>query len=86
MTSAIIAGALAMGYAVAGTFFLRFWRDTSDRLFALFALAFALLAVQRLLLAMFQEHPFAPNLYLVRLAAFVIILLAIIDKNRARRR
>jgi hypothetical protein len=41
-------GALAMAFAVAGLFFLRFWRDTKDRLFAFFALAFFALAANRL--------------------------------------
>ena len=36
----VATGAMAMGYAVAGLFFLRFWRDARDRLFGLFALAF----------------------------------------------
>jgi hypothetical protein len=32
---------------VAGLFFLRLWRQSHDRLFAWFAAAFALLAIQR---------------------------------------
>jgi hypothetical protein len=78
-----IAGILTMGNAIAALFFARFWRETSDRLFGFFAVAFALLAVQRALLAA------APALqisdlwsYVIRLAAFVLILVAIADKNR----
>ena len=33
-------GGLVMGCFVAGLFFLRFWRKTHDRLFAIFAIAF----------------------------------------------
>lgn len=81
--SPLISGLLVMGYAVAGLFFLRFWRETRDRLFGIFAGAFWLLALQRLLLALFQN----PNdeqvwLYGIRLLAFVLILFAIVDKNR----
>jgi hypothetical protein len=78
-----IAGLLTMGNAIAALFFARFWRETSDRLFGFFAAAFALLALQRALLAA------APSLgvsdlwsYVIRLAAFVLILIAIADKNR----
>lgn len=78
-----IAGLLTMGNAIAALFFARFWRETSDRLFGFFAAAFALLALQRALLAA------APALgvsdiwsYVIRLAAFLLILVAIVDKNR----
>ena len=76
---AFLSGALTMGYLVATLFFLRFWRESRDRLFAFFAAAFFLLATQRLLIALTEP---ADVLYLVRLAAFVLILVAIVDKNR----
>ncbi len=47
----LLAGALAMGFGVAGLFFLRFWRKTRDRLFALFALSFFVMALNRVVLA-----------------------------------
>jgi len=76
-----MSGALMMGYCVAAMFFMRFWRLTHDRLFVCFAAAFTLLAVQRLVLIVWSESDL---IYLVRLCAFVIILAAIVDKNRAR--
>ncbi|HEY0015094.1 MAG TPA: DUF5985 family protein [Longimicrobium sp.] len=82
----LVSGLLVMGYAVAGLFFLRFWRETRDRLFGIFAGAFWLLAVQRLLLALFQDPDNEQVwLYGIRLLAFVLILVAIIDKNRGGR-
>jgi hypothetical protein len=82
----IESGAIAMAFGVAGVFFLRFWRDTRDRLFALFALAFFVLAVHRVVLAVFAPHGTGGGqLYWVRFAAFALILLAIVDKNRSRR-
>jgi hypothetical protein len=82
----ISAGALAMGFGVAGLFFLRFWRDTRDRLFAFFALAFFVLAVNRVGTALYPDPADRGDyLYWVRLIAFLVILLAIIDKNRSRR-
>ena len=79
----LIAGALIAGYLVAALFFLRFWSASRDRLFVLFAAAFLLLAIQRVALAVTHdtlEHqtPF----YAVRLAAYVLILVAIVEKNR----
>jgi hypothetical protein len=80
----LMSGAIVMGYAVAGLFFLRFWRQTRDRLFLIFAIAFWLLGAQRLALVLtaqlIESHTW---LYLVRLFAFLLILLAIVDKNRA---
>lgn len=76
-------GAIAMASVVAALFFLRFWRDTGDRLFLIFAAAFLLLAVTRLGLAMSQvQQEGHTHWYWVRLVAFVLILLAIVDKNR----
>jgi len=74
-------GVLVTGYAVAGLFFLRFWRESRDRLFGWFASAFFLLAIQRILIA--TSEP-TTAVYGVRLLAFVLILWAIVDKNRAR--
>lgn len=66
--------------------FLRFWRQTTDRLFGLFSLAFVLLGVNLLLLAIISRTDESRHLvYLIRLAAFLVIIIAIADKNRARR-
>lgn len=76
-------GATSMGCIVAALYFLRFWRDTGERLFVLFGVAFAVLAVNRAALAL--THPSAeqtPYFYLARLAAFVLIAYAVVDKNR----
>jgi hypothetical protein len=80
----LISGAIVMGYGVAGLFFLRFWRETRDRLFLIFAGAFWLLGAQRLALA-FSGNVVEDDtgLYLVRLFAFLLILGAIVDKNRS---
>jgi hypothetical protein len=78
-----MAGAIAMGSAIAAIFFWRFWRDTGDRLFAMFGIAFFLLGLTRLGLVISQAHSESLTYwYWVRLAAFVLILFAIVDKNR----
>ena len=78
-----LSGALTMGFVVAGLFFLRFWRRTRDVLFLAFALAFWLLGLNQALLAL-SNIPVEERswLYLLRLAAFALILLAIAWKNR----
>jgi hypothetical protein len=79
-------GALAMGYAVAALFFARFWRRTRVALFGWFAVAFVLLAAQRVMLLVIVEAPGAmPWSYTVRLLAFVLILAGIWAQNRPPR-
>jgi uncharacterized membrane protein HdeD (DUF308 family) len=83
MLSGLVSGAIIMANVVAGLFFLKFWSQSQDRLFLLFALAFWILGVQRVLLALFVHQPDAhPYLYLLRLLGFLLIIFAIIDKNR----
>lgn len=76
-------GATAMGCVVAALFFIRFYRQSADRLFLFFGLAFTIFAANRLVLALLErEHEANTYVYLSRLLAFVMILFAIIDKNR----
>lgn len=78
--TAFVAGALTTGYLVAALFFLRFRRESGDRLFTIFAAAFALLGIQRFALFYFGSGA-GVWLYSLRLVAFALILFAIIDKN-----
>lgn len=79
----VSSGMLVAGYVFAALFFGRFWTQSRDRLFALFAMAFGLLAIQRLALSL-SAAPMEDRtmFYLLRLLAFAIIAFAIIDKNR----
>jgi hypothetical protein len=83
-TTNFMLGAIVMASVVAGLFFLRFWRRTRDRLFLMFAAAFWLMAVNWAALAFTQADEIRTAFYVVRLVAFVLILVAIIDKNRSR--
>jgi hypothetical protein len=81
----ILSGALAMAFVVTGLFFLRFWRQTGDRLFGLFAVSFFVMSINRMLMGMaVTASPHGDNHYWVRLLAFGLILVAILDKNRSR--
>jgi hypothetical protein len=80
-----LSGAVATGFLVCCLFFLRYWRRTGDSLFIYFALAFALLGFGEgmFTLANVQsEH--RVTIFLIRLAAFGIIIFAIARTNRRR--
>lgn len=83
MLNDFLSGTITMGFFVAGLFFLRFWKRTHDGLFIAFALAFWLLGLGQALLS-FTDIPVEERswLYLLRLAAFSLILISIWRKNR----
>lgn len=77
-----LSGMTAAGFLTAALFFFRFWTRTRDSLFANFGGAFVLLAVSQLLsLASDAPHDDKTWIYLVRLAAFTLLLVAIVGKN-----
>jgi hypothetical protein len=83
MNSDFLLGATTMGCLTVAVFFARFYRDTADRFFAWFALAFAVFAVNRFVLLFLDEEDEARTfVYLVRLLAFLLIIAAIVQKNR----
>jgi hypothetical protein len=80
-----LAGALTFGFALAALFFLRFWRDNRDGLFLAFAIAFLLFGAGQAILSLGSvPDELRSWVYLVRLAGFLIILAAILRKNRRR--
>ncbi len=82
-TSGFLQGASAICSVAIALFFLRFWRRSHDRLFLAFAIAFLIFAVSRTLLAFLPDDETRTYIYLLRLAAFLAILWAIVDKNRS---
>jgi hypothetical protein len=85
--SDFIAGLITMGFAVAALFFLRFWVRTADTLFATFAAAFALLALNQGLSTLIDfGREELGWVYLLRLAAFILIIVGIVQKNLATAR
>lgn len=81
-------GAVATMSFMAALFFFKFWRQTHDRFFLLFALAFLVDAADRTALGLLdaakQENE--PLFYLARLVTFGLILVAVLDKNLRSRR
>jgi len=79
VTRQFVDGMIVMGLLTGSSFFLRFWRDTRDRLFLFFSAAFVLLALTR---CVDDENSVVP--YLIRLSGYVIIIVGIVDKNLRR--
>jgi hypothetical protein len=78
-----VSGATMAAALVVALIFFRYWRQTHDRLFLGFALGFAVFAVSRLILAFLEEEDEGRIfVYGLRLLAFLLILAAIVDKNR----
>lgn len=76
-----------MASCVATLFFLRFWRQTRDEFFLLFAAAFGLDAATRIVLGVARlSEETEPLIYLARLITFGLIIAAIVRKNRPGRR
>ncbi len=81
--TAFLQGATAMGCAAAALIFFRFYRQSVDRLFLWFSLAFVILAIDYSILGTVAvATEWRVYVYGVRLLAFVVILGAIADKNR----
>ena len=80
-----VSGMITAGFLLAGLFFLKFWFRSRDVLFLIFAAAFWLLAANQVLLVVLdlprEEQGWV---YLLRLAAFTLIVAAIIHKNLTR--
>lgn len=79
---AFLYGILAMGFGVAALFFAKFWRATHDRLFIFLTVAFVLFGVERASALPTFDAATAVWPYVLRLAGFLLIIIALVDKNR----
>ena len=81
----MLTGGIAMGWAIAGLFFFRFWRHTRDTFFLFFAASFWIEALNRAALGLLASaSETTPVFYGIRLVSYGLILLAIWQKNRPR--
>jgi uncharacterized membrane protein HdeD (DUF308 family) len=87
MVEGFLLGVITTCSIVAGGFFLKFWRRTRDPLFFAFGAAFIVEGLNRMCF-LFIERPNEgrPAMYVVRLLAFLLIVAAIVTKNRTRSR
>lgn len=80
-------GMLALSSWVAGLFFLRFWASSRDRFFLFLGVAFGVLGLNWTGLAVVSGMPETRHYsFILRLLAFLFIIVGIIDKNRRARR
>ena len=77
-----LSGLITMGFVIAALFFFRFWRRTHDALFITFGFAFLLLALNQALIGLSDVTGEERSLlYIPRLAAFALLIAAIVGKN-----
>lgn len=77
-----MSGAILLGFLLIGAFFWRFWTTTRESIFVFFAVAFCLMAFERLLLLLEGiEATDRPLIYLTRLIAFLVIIVGIWRAN-----
>jgi uncharacterized membrane protein HdeD (DUF308 family) len=87
MIEGFLLGVIATASLTAGVFFFRFWKKTHDRLFLAFAAFFFIEMASRITLLGFERpNEGSPWIYLVRLAALIVLLAAIVAKNYERTR
>jgi len=85
MTESFLLGVIAATSLAAGLFFLKFWRDTGDSFFLSFAAFFFIEGLNRVwLLFLPRPNEGSPQIYLIRLLASLLILMAIVRKNHRR--
>lgn len=89
-------GMAVMACIVIVLFFLQFWRKTADRLFLMFAIAFSLMCATRVVSTVLVSAAVASGaveatvlaaehnstVYVIRFVAYMLIVAAIVDKNR----
>jgi hypothetical protein len=83
MIEGFLFGVIVTASFTAALYFLKFWTQTRDVLFLGFAAAFTIEGINRVL-RLFAENPAeaTPSVYLVRGLAFLLLLAAIVYKNR----
>jgi hypothetical protein len=81
--ASFISGMVVMGLLIASLFFFRFWKRTGDILFLAFSFSFCLFALNQALPVIWnlgsEERSWT---YLLRLAGFLLIILAVLNKSQ----
>jgi hypothetical protein len=76
-------GAAMFGAWICGLQFLKFWSKSQDRLFLIFGLSFWTMALERMVLVLMSNAEIENYslVYLIRLFAFILIIIGVVDKN-----
>jgi hypothetical protein len=81
-----VSGAFVMACLAVALFYVRYWQRTHDRLFAILAMAFVMLSIERFVLGFVPAQVEGRHLiFLLRLAAYATIIAGVVDKNWPRR-
>lgn len=84
MLEGFLLGVIVTCSLAAGVFFLKFWKRTRDTLFLAFGAAFLIEGLNRMAFLLVERpNEGSPAIYTVRLLAFLLILTAIVRKNRS---
>lgn len=76
-------GVAFAGFLAVAVWFVRAWLGSRDRLLLAFAIAFGIFAVNRLLLAATERADETQTvIYVLRAAGFVVIIAAVLERNR----
>ena len=78
-------GAAAIVFVIGALFFFRFWFGQRERLFGFFAAAFLCFALGFVIRIVTDLEEDKPYIFIPRLVGFLLIMFAIIDKNRRAR-
>ena len=83
MVEGFLLGVIVTASLTAAGFFWRFYRQTRDKLFLAFAGAFLIEGINRMsFLLIDKPSEGSPAIYMVRLVSFLLLLGAIVAKNR----
>lgn len=83
MIEGFLLGVIVTASWVSGAFFYRFWRQSRDELFLAFSVAFLIEGCNRFAF-LFMDRPSEGHAlsYAIRLCSYLLILAAIVRKNR----
>lgn len=83
MVNGFLLGIIVTASLIAAAFFLKFWKQTRDPLFLSFAAAFSVESLNRsMFLIIDNPHDGNAVIYSIRLFSYLLILAAIVQKNR----
>jgi uncharacterized membrane protein HdeD (DUF308 family) len=84
MINGFFLGVIVSASLTAAAFFYKFWRQTRDLLFLGFAAAFLIEGLNRVsFLFLASPNEGDPLVYTVRLFSYLLLLAAIVNKNRS---
>lgn len=86
----ILSGAITLACTMTSLIFLNSWKITKDRFFLFFSSSFLLQGISALMKGLVEQSADINNenplIYLLRLIGFILIIVAVTDKNWKRKK